>query len=89
MKNFRPAVLLSFLALFISLLLGTSIAAPKKTNVVFILSDNHGAWTLGCYGNKDIRTPHIDKMATEGFASPMPLQTTQSALPPEPLTSPA
>ncbi len=44
----------------------SSAAAPKKPNVVFILSDNHGAWTLGCYGNKDIRTPHIDKMAAEG-----------------------
>ncbi|MEM7014099.1 MAG: PVC-type heme-binding CxxCH protein, partial [Verrucomicrobiota bacterium] len=35
-------------------------------NVVFILTDNHGAWTLGCYGNPDIKTPHIDQMAAEG-----------------------
>src|SRR5262245_6734824 len=41
-------------------------AADRPPNVVFILTDNHGAWTLGCYGNKDIRTPHIDRLAKEG-----------------------
>jgi arylsulfatase A-like enzyme len=41
-------------------------AAATPPNVVFILTDNHGAWTLGCYGNKEIRTPNIDKLATEG-----------------------
>lgn len=44
----------------------TALAA-KRPNVVFILTDNHGAWTLGCYGNKDIRTPNIDRMAAEGM----------------------
>ncbi len=60
--------LATFLFLFTS---GTDLlankAAKKRPNVVFILTDNHGAWTLGCYGNKDIRTPHIDKLAKEGM----------------------
>lgn len=43
-----------------------SARADRPPNVVFILSDNHGAWTLGCYGNKDIRTPNLDKLAAEG-----------------------
>jgi arylsulfatase A-like enzyme len=34
--------------------------------VVLILTDNHGAWTLGCYGNKDVRTPNLDRLAAEG-----------------------
>ncbi|MEZ5434995.1 MAG: sulfatase-like hydrolase/transferase [Verrucomicrobiales bacterium] len=38
----------------------------QPSNVVFILTDNQGAWTLGCYGNPDIRTPRIDRMAKEG-----------------------
>jgi len=42
-------------------------AAPTKPNLVFILTDNQGAWTLGCYGNPDIRTPHIDRLAAEGI----------------------
>lgn len=43
---------------------GTDSPPP---NVVLIMTDNHGAWTLGCYGNPDIRTPHIDRLATEGM----------------------
>ena len=42
-------------------------AADRPTNLVLILTDNQGAWTLGCYGNEDIRTPHIDKLAAEGM----------------------
>lgn len=42
-------------------------AGPPRQNLVLILTDNHGAWTLGCYGNKDIRTPHIDRLAGEGI----------------------
>ncbi len=40
--------------------------APRRPNVVFILADNQGAWTLGCYGNPDVRTPNIDRLAGEG-----------------------
>ena len=54
-----------FVLLFLSA--GDWALAAKRPNVVFILTDNHGAWTLGCYGNKDIRTPHIDRMASEGM----------------------
>jgi arylsulfatase A-like enzyme len=43
-----------------------SLAPARPPNVVFILTDNQGAWTLGCYGNPDIRTPHIDRIAAEG-----------------------
>lgn len=41
-------------------------AADRPPNLVFILTDNQGAWTLGCYGNPDIRTPNIDRLASEG-----------------------
>src|SRR4051794_31880867 len=40
--------------------------APPRPNVVFVLTDNQGAWTLGCYGNPDIRTPNIDRLARQG-----------------------
>ncbi|MPZ20623.1 MAG: sulfatase-like hydrolase/transferase [Luteitalea sp.] len=42
-------------------------AKPSRPNIVLILTDNHGAWTLGAYGNEDIRTPHIDRLAREGI----------------------
>ena len=41
----------------VSLFASAESLEAKRPNVVFILTDNHGAWTLGCYGNKDIRTP--------------------------------
>jgi arylsulfatase A-like enzyme len=60
----RPDVLLVLLAvIFSTLIVG---AADRPKNLVFILTDNQGAWTLGCYGNPDIRTPHIDQLAQEG-----------------------
>lgn len=55
-----------FAALFL-FLSATFLVAEKRPNVIFILTDNHGAWTLGCYGNKEIRTPNIDKLAAEGM----------------------
>lgn len=38
----------------------------RPPNLVLILTDNHGAWSLGCYGNPDVRTPNIDGLAREG-----------------------
>ncbi len=64
LRPFNKALLT--LTVCILICLHSTQAAEKKPNVIFILTDNHGAWSLGCYGNKDIRTPHIDKMATEG-----------------------
>ena len=37
-----------------------------KTNIVFILADDMGFWAAGCYGNTEIRTPNLDRMATTG-----------------------
>jgi N-acetylgalactosamine-6-sulfatase len=50
--------------LLISLLSVTAQAAPP--NIVFILMDDLGYADLGCYGAKDIRTPHIDRLARDG-----------------------
>ncbi|MBY0503734.1 MAG: sulfatase-like hydrolase/transferase [Bryobacteraceae bacterium] len=41
-------------------------AAPERPNVVVFLSDDMGWADLGCYGARDIRTPHIDRLAREG-----------------------
>jgi arylsulfatase A-like enzyme len=59
--TFRLGIALALLVAFTG-----DVAAEVRPNVVFILTDNQGAWTLGCYGNKDIRTPHIDRLASEG-----------------------
>ena len=38
----------------------------KKPNVILILTDDQGYWSLGCYGNREIRTPNIDALAKRG-----------------------
>ena len=37
-----------------------------KPNVIFVLVDDLGYGELGCFGQKIIRTPHLDRMAEEG-----------------------
>src|SRR5688500_1580688 len=44
---------------------GRSPAAPP--NIVFILADDLGYGELGAYGQKRIRTPRLDRMASEGM----------------------
>ncbi|MBM3784605.1 MAG: arylsulfatase [Acidobacteria bacterium] len=41
--------------------------ARPKPNLVFILADDLGYGDLGCYGQKIILTPHIDRLAAEGM----------------------
>ena len=39
---------------------------PKKLNILFIVTDDQARWSLGCYGNKESRTPHMDRLAKDG-----------------------
>lgn len=38
----------------------------KKPNILFILTDDQGAWAMRCAGNHDIYTPNLDRLAADG-----------------------
>ena len=40
--------------------------AETKPNLIFILADDLGYGDLGCFGQKKIKTPHLDRLAKGG-----------------------
>jgi arylsulfatase A-like enzyme len=46
---------------------GPGRAADKPPNIVFVIADDLGYGDLGCYGQKKIRTPNIDRLAAAGM----------------------
>lgn len=41
--------------------------APRPPNVIVILADDLGVGELGCYGQTKIRTPELDRLASQGL----------------------
>ena len=44
----------------------TPNTAPGKPNILLIMSDEHNAAVLGCYGDTIVKTPHMDRIARRG-----------------------
>ena len=42
----------------------------KKPNIVMVMADDMGYWSMGCVGNREIRTPNLDSLAGEGMLFP-------------------
>jgi len=57
-------LLISALALASGL---TSAANDRKPNIILMMADDLGYGELGCYGQKWIKTPNIDRIAAEGI----------------------
>ena len=62
---------LIFLHIFACLLCALPSASQPtsndtRPNIVLIVADDHGREAVGCYGNRAVKTPHIDRLAAEG-----------------------
>ncbi len=53
-----------------------------RPNIVLFLTDDHGAWANGCYGNSEIHSPNLDALAQYGTRF-------ETAYTPSPVCSPA
>ena len=70
-REFIKSAGVSALALMPCNLLGCA-AVPRsgrqrKPNIIFLFADDLGYGDLGCYGQKEIKTPNLDRMAAEGM----------------------
>ena len=49
------------------LLLTIRAGAESRPNIIFLFTDDQSSYSLGCYGNKEVKTPHIDSLSTAGM----------------------
>jgi arylsulfatase A len=61
------AWLLAFYSLLFTATMNLHAAEPATTNFVVILCDDLGYGDLGCFGHPKIKTPHLDKLASDGM----------------------
>jgi arylsulfatase A-like enzyme len=45
---------------------GDKKMTKQRPNIIFIMTDDHAAHALSCYGSKINKTPNMDRIANEG-----------------------
>lgn len=53
----------------------------RRPNIIWLIADDVGVSDIGCYGHPTIRTPHIDRLASEGVKFTNAFVTTSSCSP--------
>ena len=70
--------MLRMLVLAVALALLSTSAGAAERNIVLFVADDHGAEALGAYGNRVVKTPRIDQVASEGVRFTHAFATTAS-----------
>src|SRR6185369_4116290 len=66
LRRVRQLALSFVLVLLVLAGLNTHAAESEHFNLITIVTDDQAQWALGCYGNRDVRTPNMDRLAREG-----------------------
>ena len=61
-----PAALLALLPILASFPATRAEARNRPPNIVLIVSDDQGYRDLGCFGSDEVKTPQLDRLASEG-----------------------
>jgi len=62
------------------LLASARAAEPaKRPNILYIMTDDHAAHAMSCYGSKVNKTPNLDRIAEQGVRFDSCFVTTRSA----------
>ena len=62
MKN-----LIKFTTFLLAFCFSLRTEAESRPNIIFLFTDDQSSYSLGCYGNKDVQTPHIDDLSLSGM----------------------
>lgn len=66
-RDFLKTMGISTISLAFPALLTAAEKSKNRPNILIVIADDQ-TWTdCGCYGNKDVKTPNIDKLAAEGM----------------------
>ena len=63
----RPLALLRRVLIAFAAVSSAPAAATARPNILFVLSDDHSYPFLSCYGDGNVRTPNIDRLAADGM----------------------
>ena len=70
MQRMSPLILGLFLILSLPELSAQAVE-DRRPSIIFILIDDFGYADSGAYGARDIRTPHIDRLARDKLPEPI------------------
>jgi arylsulfatase A-like enzyme len=59
--------LAALIAIVFGMITAPTIAAERPPNIIIVLADDLGYGDLGCYGQKEIKSPNLDKLAADGM----------------------
>lgn len=81
--NMLQRTLVSVVCAFLSapICFAADSAPTKRPNVLYVVADMERAYSMGCYGDKNAKTPTFDKFAGEGLRMDACISTTPVCCP--------